>query len=146
MRFVHNDYTLGSGPQRVRDLMGDEAEDLLGDRFAVINVWRPIRGPVIEAPLAVLDAQGIEADDFVATDLRYDDRVGEIYSLSYRDSHRWYYYPRMRTDEVLLLKCYDSDPAFARFTAHSAFDHPETPNDAPPRESIEVRTLAFWRN
>ena len=41
---VHNDYTAWSAPQRVRDLMGDEAEELLQHRYAEINVWRPIRG------------------------------------------------------------------------------------------------------
>ena len=146
VRFVHNDYTVGSGPQRVRDLMGDEAAALLEHRFAVINVWKPIQGPVLETPLAFCDAQGIEPDHLVATDLRYEDRTGEIYSLTWGAGHRWYYYPCMQTDEALLLKCYDSDTQRARFTAHSAFDDPETPTNAPPRESIEVRTLVFWRN
>jgi hypothetical protein len=43
-----------------------------------------------------------------------------------------------------LIKCYDSDTARARFTAHTAFEDPATPTDAPPRESIEIRTLAFF--
>jgi hypothetical protein len=52
VRTVHNDYTAKSGPQRVRDLFdADEAEDLLKKRFAIINVWRPIAGPVETAPL-----------------------------------------------------------------------------------------------
>ena len=38
---AHNDYTLKSGPQRVRDLLPNKAEALLKRRFAVINVWRP---------------------------------------------------------------------------------------------------------
>jgi hypothetical protein len=42
---VHNDYTETSGPQRVRELLGAEADDLLTRRFAEYNVWRPIRGP-----------------------------------------------------------------------------------------------------
>jgi hypothetical protein len=50
----------------------------------------------------------------------------------------------MQPDEVLLLKCFDADPARATFTAHSAFDHPAAPPDCPPRQSIEVRTLAFF--
>lgn len=144
VRFVHNDYTLGSGPQRVRDLMGAEAEALLENRFTVINVWKPIRGPVEEAPLAFCDAQSLAPSDFVPTDLVYPDRKGEVYSLTFRPEHRWFYYPAMRADEALLLKCYDSDAKFARFTAHSAFDDPGTPARAAPRESIEVRTLAFF--
>jgi hypothetical protein len=145
VRFVHNDYTLGSAPQRVRDLVGeDEAEALLRGRFAVINVWKPIAGPVEEAPLGFCDASSLRQSDFIATDLRYRDRVGEVYSLVFRREHRWFYYSAMRANEALLLKCYDSDAARARFTAHSAFDDPTSPPDAATRESIEVRTLAFF--
>jgi hypothetical protein len=145
VNYVHNDYTLRSGPQRVRDLVGGaEAEELLQRRFTVINVWRPLRGPVEQAPLAFCDASSLAQRDFVATDLRYRDRVGEVYSLTWRPEHRWYYYPGMRADEALLLKCYDSDPARACFTAHTAIDDPSSPAEASARESIEVRTLAFF--
>ncbi|MGH7916808.1 MAG: CmcJ/NvfI family oxidoreductase, partial [Candidatus Binataceae bacterium] len=137
VKAAHNDYTLKSGPQRVRDLMGEEAEALLKHRYAVINVWRPITGPVQESPLAVCDARSMAPRDFVATDLKYRDRTGEVYSVAYNPSHRWYYFPRMRSDEVLLLKCYDSDERFTRFTAHTAFADPNSAPDAPPRESIE---------
>jgi hypothetical protein len=145
-RRIHNDYTEKSGPQRVRDLLpADEAEALLRGRFAVINVWRPIRGPVLEAPLALCDATSIAPDDFVATDLKYPDRTGEIYSVTFNPRHRWFYFPRMTTDEVVLIKCYDSArDGRARFTAHGAFDDPTSPSDAAPRESIEARTLAFF--
>ncbi len=145
VHFVHNDYTVASGPQRVRDLVGgEEAEELVARRFAVINVWRPLRGPVEENPLAFCDASTMRPEDFVATDLRYADRNGEIYSILFRPEHRWHYYPAMRADEALLLKCYDSDPDRASFTAHSAIEDPNSPPDAAPRESIEVRTLAFF--
>jgi hypothetical protein len=143
--FAHNDYTEDSGPQRVRDLLPDEADSLLGRRFAVINVWRPTRRPVREAPLAVCDAQTMGPDDLVAMDLIYPDRVGEVQSLRYDDGHRWLYFPEMKASEVMLLKCYDSTTdGRARFTAHSAFEDPQTPADAEARESIEVRNLAFF--
>lgn len=144
VRYAHNDYTERSGPQRVRDLLGAEAERLLLGRFAVINVWKPIRGPVEQAPLAVCDARTIRSEDLVPTDLRYRDRTGEVYSLRWSPIHAWFYFPRMTADETMLLKCFDSAPAGARFTAHSAFDDPGTRPDAPARESIEVRTLAFF--
>jgi hypothetical protein len=145
VRYAHNDYTLKSGPQRVRDMMGAEADELLKHRFAEINAWRPIRGPVEETPLAVCDAQSMTPADFVATDLRYHDRTGEVYSVSFNPTHRWYYFPKMQRDEVLLLKCYDSaDDGRARFTAHTGFDDPSSPPDAAPRESIETRMLLFF--
>jgi len=142
---VHNDYTVKSGPQRVRDLCPGEAEELLKHRFAFINVWRPLSGPVLDHPLAVADAQSVAFGDFVRSEQRYEDRVGEIYVVTYNPAHRWYYMPGMRKEETLFLKCYDSlTDGTARFAPHSAFDDPTTPKDAPPRESIEIRTIAFW--
>ena len=142
----HNDYTIASGPQRVRDLLSpQEAEERLKHRFAFINVWRPIRGSLQDHPLAVCDAQSISQDHFVATDLKYEGRTGEVYSVSHQPSHRWYYFSDMQPNEAMLLKCYDSKTdGTARFTAHSAFEHPATPPDAAPRESIEARTIALF--
>ncbi len=146
VRQVHNDYTVKSGPQRVRDLLdADEAEQRLRGRFAQINVWRPITGPVERTPLALIDAQSIAEADLVPVDLVYEDRVGEIYHGAYNPDHRWYYFPEMATDEAILIKGYDSaEDGRARFTLHSAFDDPTTTADAAPRESIEVRVLAFF--
>jgi hypothetical protein len=144
-RRIHNDYTENSGPQRVRDLLPDEAPSLLKRRFAVINVWRPIVGPLLDAPLALCDARSIDPADLVATDLKYPNRTGETYSVTFNPEHRWYYFPRMRRDEAVLIKCYDSArDGRAGFTAHGAFDDPTMPADAPPRESIEARTLVFF--
>ena len=142
---AHNDYTLRSGPQRLRDLLPDEAEALLENRFAIINVWRPIRGPVQESPLAVCDAQSLRPDDFVASDLIYPHRRGETSAVTFSPNHRWYYVPDMQPDEALLLKCYDSaEDGRARFTAHTAFDDPTSPPEAAPRESIETRAFVFF--
>ena len=78
-------------------------------------------------------------------DLIYPDRIGEIQSLRFDAGHRWLYFPEMEPSEVLLLKCFDSaTDGRARFTAHTAFDDPNTPADVEARESIEVRTLAFF--
>jgi hypothetical protein len=144
VRLAHNDYTERSGPQRVRDLVPEDAKALLTRRFAVVNVWKPIVRPALASPLAVCDAQTLRPGDFIETDLRYPDRVGEIYSFAFSERHRWLYVPAMRTDETMLLKCYDSDHERSRFTAHTAIDDPHTPPDAAPRESIEVRTLVFF--
>jgi hypothetical protein len=110
----------------------------------VINLWRPIRGPLRDAPLAVCDAGSVAPGDLVPSDLVYRDRVGETYGVTYNPAHRWFYVPRMRPDEALLLKCYDSETdGRARFAPHTAFDDPTAPADVLPRESIEVRTLVF---
>jgi hypothetical protein len=141
---VHVDHTATSGPQRVRDFFGDEAEGLLRGRVQVINLWRPIRGPLRDAPLAVCDAATVAPGDLVASDLVYPNRSGEIYAVTYNPTHRWFYVPEMRADEGLLLKCYDSaTDGRARFLPHTAFIDPTAPDDVLPRESIELRTLVF---
>ena len=142
---VHNDYTEWSARQRVLDLLPEEAQALLQRRFMVVQVWRPIGGPVRSWPLAICDAQSLSPKDLIAAERRHPNRVGEIYQVSFNPAHRWYYFEAMHQNEALVFKCYDSvDSGVARFTAHAAFQHPASPKDAPPRESIEVRTLAFF--
>jgi hypothetical protein len=143
---VHVDQTERSGPQRVRDLLPEEAERLLRGRVQIINLWRPIRGPVLDAPLAVADARSVSPEDLVPSDLVYPDRAGELYYARYNPAHRWFFLPAMQPDEVLLLKCFDSaTDGRARFVPHSAFIDPTAPADAPPRESIELRALVIHR-
>lgn len=145
VKFAHNDYTHRSGPQRVRDLLPEQAEALLERRVAIVNVWKPTRETVHDVPLGVCDARSIGAGELIASDLHYEDRTGEIYSLAYSPDQRWFYYPMMEPNEAMLLKCYDSlTDGRARFTAHSAFRDPSAAPDAPARESIEVRTLVFF--
>jgi hypothetical protein len=143
---VHNDYTWESAPQRVRDLLPDEAEALLRKRFAIVNLWRPIGAPAVESPLALCDGASMDENrDLVTNLLIYPDRVGQTFSVRFNPAHRWHYVRAMRPEEALLIKCYDSaTDGRARLSAHGAFDDPETPPGTPPRESIEVRTLVFW--
>jgi hypothetical protein len=141
---VHNDYTEWSAPQRVRDLLPQEADALLQRRFAIVQVWRPIRHPVESWPLAIADAQSLSPSDMV-TERRYPDRIGQTSAITYNPAHRWYWFPHMRPDEALVFEVYDSlKDGRAQFTAHTAFEDPTAPPDARPRESIEIRTLAFF--
>ncbi len=142
---AHNDYTEWSGPQRVREVLPGEAEGLLRRRFAIIQVWRPIQRPVQANPLALADARSVAAGDLIVTERRYPHRVGQTYRLRYNPAHRWFYFPEMRRDEALVFKVFDSaTDGRARFTPHTSFDDPRTRAGAPPRQSIEVRTLAFF--
>lgn len=145
-RNVHNDFTIAAAEQRVRDLLPEaEARQRLSRRSGSINVWRPIKGPVETAPLAICEYASIRDRDLIASERRYKNRVGGIYYLAHNPEQRWYYFPRMTRNEVVLLKCYDSlTDGTARWTAHGAFDDPNTPAGAPPRESIEIRTLVFY--
>jgi len=142
---AHSDYTVVSGPQRVRDLLPDEADALLQRRVAFYNVWKPLYATVEELPLAMCDAQTHADADMLRMELKYRDRTGEIYVLRYSPDHRWVYFPHMKPDQALLLKTYDSETdGRARFMGHTAFEDPNTRPDAPKRESIEVRTMAFF--
>lgn len=145
-RLVHNDYTALSAPQRLRDLLGPaEAEDARSRRYAFINLWRPIVGPLRDAPLALCDARSVAPTTVVTSALIYPDRRGEIYRLTYSPAHRWLYFPDMSSDELVFIKCWDSlDDGRARFSAHTAFDDPTCPPNSPPRQSIEVRALVLW--
>jgi hypothetical protein len=145
VRNAHNDYTEWSGPQRVRDLLPDEAETLLQHRFAVVQVWRPIRKPVQREPLAIADARSLGTKELIASARVYPNRVGETYHMTFNPRHLWYYFPNMQRNEAIVFKTFDSaKDGRARWTAHCAFDDPTSPSDAPPRESIEMRTLAFF--
>lgn len=143
---IHVDQTDASGANRVREHLPAEADELLKGRVQVVNLWRPIRGPLRDSPLALCDAASVAADDLVASDLIYPNRRGETYSVKFNSDHRWFYFPEMTADQALLLKCYDlATDGRARFAPHTAFVDPTTPKDAPPRESIELRTLVFHR-
>lgn len=142
---VHNDYTEWSAPQRVRELLPDEAEQLLTRRFAIVQAWRAINQPIQSNPLAIADARSLIPDDLIAAERRYPHRVGETYQVRYNPNHSWFYFPRMRRDEALVFKVYDSaKDGRARFTAHTSFVDPTTAPGAPPRQSIEIRTIAFF--
>ena len=139
---VHDDYTEVSAPERVRLYLPAEADALLRRRYAVINVWRSIKGTVRDTPLAVCDAQSMKPGDRIPTTVGVKH---EVYLFHFSLNHQWYYFPAMGTDEALLLKCFDSiQDGRARFTAHTAFADPTAPPDAPARESIEVRALVFF--
>jgi hypothetical protein len=143
--WAHNDYTDWSGPQRVREVLPDEAEQLLARRFAIVQVWRAIGQPILSNPLALVDARTVSASDLIKAERRYPHRVGETYQLAHSPAHRWFYFPRMRRDEALVFKVYDSETdGRSRFTPHCSFVDPTTPAGAPPRQSIEMRTFAFF--
>lgn len=156
---VHCDYTAASAPRRLmsfaksgvysqirkRTLTEEDFKDLASRRFAFINVWRSIVDePVEKKPLAVCDTRSVPEKDQFLYELIFPDRVGENYSLKFNEAHKWHYYPRMTKEECLIFKVYDKKEDGPRFTFHTAFDDPLTTSKSPARQSIEVRTIAFF--
>ncbi len=142
---VHSDYTAKSAQQRVKDIMGDRADELLSKRVAFFNVWKPLYETVEELPLAMCDATTSADEDMLLMNLKYSDRTGEIYVVRHSPEHRWIYFPRMTPDDALIFKAYDSETdGRARFTPHTAFEDPNTPPNALKRQSLEIRTMAFF--
>ena len=145
---VHNDYTERSGIKRLVDYLADdpdEANKLLQQRFAIINVWRSIAGPIHNHALVICDATSVKAEDLFAVERRAEERTGELQVALHDPEQKWFYFPEMQMDEALLFKTFDSESdGRARFTIHSSFDDPGAPAEAPPRESIETRSLVFF--
>ena len=145
---VHNDYTARSGVKRLRDHFADDpeaAEKLLQRRFAIVNVWRSIAGPIHNYSLVMCDATTVKPDDLVSMERRAEERAGELQIALHDSAQRWYYFPAMQMDEALLFKTFDSaTDGRTRFTIHSAFEDPNAAVDAAARESIETRCLVFF--
>ncbi len=143
---VHNDYTDKSARQRVVDMLPAENIDiLLNHRFAIINIWRAIGHPAETSQLALCNAETLKTSDVIAVERRAEDRIGELMMATYNSSARWTCFPSMRPNEALLLKTYDSaTDGRARFSLHTAFDNPDAPENAKPRESLETRVFAFF--
>lgn len=139
---AHIDQTARSAEQRVRNHMpAGEAEELLQGRYRLINVWRPLNGPVVSSPLAFADSRSVPNEDVVAVAHRYPDRTGETAGVKYREAGEWFYWSGIGERERVLLQCFDSRDG-AR-TPHSAFVDPRTQEGWKGRESIEVRALVF---
>jgi hypothetical protein len=140
---VHCDFTPSSAQRRLALEM--EARGITHvERFAIVNLWRSTRLPVLDAPLAVCDARTVLSSDLIAADIVYPNRTGEIFEVLYNPAHTWTYFHAMQFDEVLLFKQFDSAAGVACYTPHAAFAHPATPADTPPRESIEIRCLLIY--
>jgi hypothetical protein len=71
-------------------------------------VWRPLKGPVKDAPLAFCDYFSLEKSDAVAADVILADHIGEVYYLHYNKTQQWYWFRNQMPDEVVIFKSFDS--------------------------------------
>jgi len=120
-------------------------------RIVSLNFWRGLSSTVDDYPLAVCDGRTVKETDLYETHVfgygaksySWHDVGIETYSVKYSQDHRWYYYPQMRPEEVLVIKAFDSDGVVGSACPHCAFLNPSVQADAPPRRSIELRVLCF---
>jgi hypothetical protein len=142
---IHNDYTEASGRRRLDLVLADAEAAQQVSRYAIVNIWRSIAGPVLDTPLAVCDARTVMTTHLIESEVRYPQRIGEIYHAVHSPRHRWSHFSQMDRHEALIFKQYDSQTSgVARFVLHTAFDLPDIPFDAPLRESIELRCLVVY--
>lgn len=140
---VHVDQTARSTEWRVRLHDPDDAEKLLQGRYRIINVWRPLNGPVQSFPLGFASADSVDDNDLIAVEHRYPHRTGETAAVRFNERQKFYYWSGMQNDERLFLKCFDSKDGAGQRVPHTAFVDPRTPEGAVGRESIEVRALVY---
>ncbi|KAG9314889.1 hypothetical protein JVU11DRAFT_3991 [Chiua virens] len=143
---VHADQTSEAAEYRVQSHLPEDAERLLKGRYQIINVWRPIANPVAHDSLGLADFRSIDVHpDLFVTRLVRAPHDGQVCSVKYNPSHKWYYLADQTPDNVTLIKCFDSETDKAVLTPHSAFSDKTSPAGAPRRQSIEVRALVFDR-
>jgi hypothetical protein len=150
-RYAHIDYSDSSGPATARQMLGDDpnAERLMAGRFAIFNLWRALSEPPQDTPLCVCDATSVAADDLMVSRIVLGPPGGpeirmETNMVQHNPEHRWVYFSGMTRDELLIFRGYDSDQARFRRVPHTAFDDPSAGADAPPRESVDIRCVAFF--
>ena len=147
-RFVHCDFSAARARDISRELMvqsgictATEAEQY---DFAWYNTWQPIDREVQRNPLTLLDARTMEKEDLVEYTFG-GSGIFEVASMPfYSSKHRHYYFPRMQTDELIVIKQLDSRRGRTSQCPHTSFDDTTSPPDALPRHSIEVRMMCVF--
>jgi hypothetical protein len=150
-RYAHVDFSDNSGPSTARQALGDDpdADRWMAGRFQVLNLWRTLSQPPQDCPLCLCDATSVAAEDLVVANIIVGPDAArevrlETNQVRYNPGHRWVYFSDMTRDQLLMFRGYDSDPARSRRVPHTAFDDPGVGSDAPARESIDIRCVAFF--
>lgn len=149
-RYPHADNTDASAIELVQlmDTFIDDFDLSSYTRHAMYNIWRTFTPPPQDFPLAVCDVESMAPTDEVTVTAISGELSGEVVhdtaSYVYNPAHRWYYFPDMSIDEVIVFKSYDSDSNRASRVAHTAFTDPTCPPGVPTRASVEMRALALF--
>lgn len=151
---IHQDYGITAG-----DFARSGAEPGWRDRFdsadtkgfMVIDFWRPVKpmdGPLRDQPLALCDPTSVKLEDaLIKFTHGYIEGGAYTFDLKYNQEHRWYYYPLMTPDEVLVFKQFQHFKSQTgpevNTCAHTSFHDPTTPPGTEARRSSECR-MGVW--
>jgi hypothetical protein len=146
-RFLHCDYSMGRRHEQGREyfpLNGVTLEPERNWEFAFYNSWQPLGRVVEQNPLTLVDGASVREEDL--HDFVYTGRGGEFRSTmpGFNPEHRFYYFPRMRPDEILVFKQLETRSGRVLAAPHTSFHDPTAPDDAPARHSIETRVLCAF--
>jgi hypothetical protein len=149
-RYAHADNTDNSAEElfgRIRASAGDQIPP--NARWALYNLWRTVTPPPQDFPLAICDAGSVDgSDEVTVTAVTMTRGVGNMRhdttSYVHNLQHRWYYYPDMTRDEVIVFKAHDSKEGVARRVPHTAFTDPTCPPGMPTRASVEARGIVIF--
>jgi len=146
-RFLHNDYGVGRAREIAEWVLAEHGlrlDELRGYDFACYNTWQPIQREVQKNPLTLIDAATVEESDLVEYLYTGFGEANPSTMPVYNPKHRFYYFARMQTDEVIVIKQLDSRPGRATQCPHTSFDDLTAPADALGRRNIEVRVLCAF--
>ncbi|KAF2116370.1 hypothetical protein BDV96DRAFT_686742 [Lophiotrema nucula] len=144
-----HDISVDTVPRKVSQILSEDQRQLYLQpdyRIRLVNTWRPLLPVCEDRPLALCDYTSMDPTDLLATDRVYPTWVQEIYYLKHNPKQRWFWLPKQTSSEPFLFLTFDSHPqANARYCPHVSVDNPLTPANAPPRESIETRSIVISR-
>ncbi|KAI1385932.1 uncharacterized protein F4822DRAFT_432790 [Hypoxylon trugodes] len=142
------DFTPRWAAERARMVLGESlAHITLNRRWQVLNIWRPLFGPLHDWPLALCDWKSINPiHDLEPSDNVYTHLTAETYNVYHNPSHRWYYISNMEPTETFVFKSFDSDQSYkvARVCPHAAFFNANAPKGCRARESVECLVLVVY--
>jgi len=118
--------------------------NLPSQKYQYINVWKPLRGPVQDWPLALCDPRTVDPASLQDGDVVFKDFVIENKLLQYKTENKWYYVSNQRADEIWVFMQADSRDDGLCGVPHTSFLHPESGESTFPRESIEVRAIVYF--
>lgn len=161
-REAHVDYNEASS-KRLADRMLEQTgqADFKYSRFMAVNLWRVISAPPQDWPLALCDGRSVGREDGVGNVMVRVDEIPDMETMltmeipgeeelptaflfRFNPEHRWFYFPDMTPDELLVFKLYDSTETGAWRVPHGSFRDSTYPV-ATGRESAEIRTVVYFR-